>query len=225
MYLKRSMQLCLESICCGFSFGRPVGQTLLNNHLEKIVMFAEEDKLNADIIKDKKSMYRNHRLSREDKKSLYKLRPDLNLKSNSTNNDDDQDSVEEDVVVVSWDGDSDTASSVASCSLHSQTDLSSVVFAPMSPEREPKSRTKKIRPDTPKGPSRRHRPSQQDMEWDLEDPMLSPGGKDETDSSNTDEWLSNDPTQSLLDRNSGSGSSTGIESTTTFFAFLTLMCS
>lgn len=207
LYLKRSMQLCLQTICCGYTFGRPVGQSLLNKHLEKTVMFADEDKLNADIIKDKKSMYRNHRLSREDKRALYKLRPDLNLKSNSVSTEDDMEP-RADAVIVSWDGAGlDVSSSIDSNSRHSALDIGSVVFA-----RSPEKDHMRYRPGTPKAPSAGTRMSDQDMEWDAEDRSFRSATPSEAEASNTDEWLKCDPTQSLLGATRDAALSTSIRS-------------
>ena len=138
-------------------FGKPVGQTLLNKHLEKTVMFADENKLNADVIKDKKSMYRNHRLSRDDKKVLYKLRPDLNLKSTGT--DDDSSSLSE----------QDSQSTSGSLSYHSVQQLGSVMFAVStdSPQRtnEEGPSGMKYRAGTPRAP----RTQDAGLEWDVEE--------------------------------------------------------
>lgn len=44
-------------------------------------MFEAAEKLNADIPKDKRTIYRYHRLSKEDKMMLYSARPDLDLRN------------------------------------------------------------------------------------------------------------------------------------------------
>jgi hypothetical protein len=218
MYLKRSMQLCLKAMCCGLSFGSPVGQSLLNKHLEKTVMFAEENKLNADVIKDKKSMYRNHRLSREDKRALYRLRPDLNLKSTGTEDDsscssagyasDSQQSSSHQSQsgqgqgVGGGGGGGGEAASIGSSSQHSAVHLSSVMFAvdsPIkSPPRSPDARpSRKIRPDTPKAPSRG---SDVDMEWDLEEGDSQTAAPAAAAEAGAEEWGASDPTEALLAR-------------------------
>ena len=46
-------------------------------------MFENAEKVNADISKDKRTVYRYHRLSKEDKMELYAHRPDLNTKDSS----------------------------------------------------------------------------------------------------------------------------------------------
>jgi hypothetical protein len=54
---------------------------LKQSAVEKTVMFQEETiNANADLSKDRKSIYRHHKLSVEDKKLLYADRPDLNPK-------------------------------------------------------------------------------------------------------------------------------------------------
>ena len=47
-------------------------------------MFEAAEKLNADIPKDKRTIYRYHRLSKEDKMMLYSARPDLDLRNRMT---------------------------------------------------------------------------------------------------------------------------------------------
>lgn len=81
-HLKRSFDLMLHysgfSFCCVL-LGLSTPQSLKSSDVEKMVMFEEKTIVrNADLAKDKKSIYRNRKLSREDKISLYKQRPDLN---------------------------------------------------------------------------------------------------------------------------------------------------
>lgn len=58
---------------------------LKTTDFEKTVMFEEATiSENADLSKDKKNIYRYHKLSKEDKKSLYAARPDLDPKLTTT---------------------------------------------------------------------------------------------------------------------------------------------
>jgi hypothetical protein len=77
--LKRSFRAALEF--CGLAYCLQTTTTLRRNSIEKTVMFDHGEKTNADIAKDKKSVYRNNRLSREDKAYLFTIRPDLDLRS------------------------------------------------------------------------------------------------------------------------------------------------
>jgi hypothetical protein len=113
VYLKPSFQVCMESLCC-VTFGQRAGESLMTKHLEKTVMFADENKLNADIIKDKKHLYRHHRLSREDKAMLYKLRPDLNMKGGDVEL---EDSSESDMIIADY-GDQGIAEEIRDSSAH-----------------------------------------------------------------------------------------------------------
>lgn len=83
-HLKRSFEVmvtyfgletCLETLgCLGYS-------ALKSSDVEKVVMFREETIVkNADKPKDRMSIYRNRKLSKEDKFKLYMERPDLNPK-------------------------------------------------------------------------------------------------------------------------------------------------
>ena len=61
---------------------------LRSGDVEKNVMFEEATiNKNADISKDKRSIYRNRKLSKEDKAILYALRPDLDPHSDSQDED------------------------------------------------------------------------------------------------------------------------------------------
>lgn len=83
-HLKRSFDVVLEKLGCAACFdacGLVTANRLKQSDVEKVVMFEEKTIVrNADISKDKKSIYRNRKLSREDKAALYKDRPDLNPK-------------------------------------------------------------------------------------------------------------------------------------------------
>mmetsp|Transcript_129263 Transcript_129263/g.253137 ORF Transcript_129263/g.253137 Transcript_129263/m.253137 type:complete len:656 (-) Transcript_129263:189-2156(-) len=89
-HLKRSIKLILHysgiSAVCLFCL--PTSSFLYyysplkGTDVEKNVMFQEETILsNADIAKDKRSVYRNRKLSKSDRLSLYAERPDLDLRS------------------------------------------------------------------------------------------------------------------------------------------------
>merc|ERR1712070_522948 len=59
---------------------------------DKCVMFEEETiTKNADISKDKKNIFRYHKLSKEDKNQLYEDRPDLHPKFKTTGPNDEPD--------------------------------------------------------------------------------------------------------------------------------------
>jgi hypothetical protein len=89
-HLKRSFKLLLyysglSSLCL---FCLPTSSFLYYysplkaTDVEKNVMFQEETILsNADLSKDKRSVYRNRKLSKADRLSLYAERPDLDLRS------------------------------------------------------------------------------------------------------------------------------------------------
>lgn len=81
-HLKRSFDLMIHYCGCAFCcivLGLATPNSLKSSDVEKMVMFEEKTIVrNADLAKDKKSIYRNRKLSREDKISLYKERPDLN---------------------------------------------------------------------------------------------------------------------------------------------------
>jgi len=83
-HLKRSVQVVLFRV--GLRCLLPVevrgvssGVALRQKSTDKYVFF-EENTIsgNADISKDKKSIYKHHKLSKSDKKRLYAARPDLN---------------------------------------------------------------------------------------------------------------------------------------------------
>ncbi len=81
-HLKRSFDLMMHYCGCSFIcvvLGLATPNSLKSSDVEKMVMFEEKTIVrNADMAKDKKSIYRNRKLSREDKISLYQQRPDLN---------------------------------------------------------------------------------------------------------------------------------------------------
>jgi hypothetical protein len=79
-HLNRSLKGIFQSLGLGCVVGITSETNLKRNAIEKTVMFENAEKTNADITKDKKTVYRYHRLSREDKADLYRTRPDLNLK-------------------------------------------------------------------------------------------------------------------------------------------------
>jgi hypothetical protein len=79
-HLSRAFKRFFQSIGLGCLVGITSDTNLQRNPIEKTVMFENAEKTNADIAKDKKTVYRYHRLSREDKAELYRHRPDLNLK-------------------------------------------------------------------------------------------------------------------------------------------------
>jgi hypothetical protein len=80
-HLSRSFRKGLHMIGLGCLVGVSAETDLRRGAVEKTVMFENAQKTNADIAKDKKTVYRYHRLSREDRMHLYKARPDLDLKS------------------------------------------------------------------------------------------------------------------------------------------------
>lgn len=75
--------MVFKTIGLGFCCGVTDDTNLRRNSREKTVMFENAEKVNADISKDKRTVYRYHRLSREDKADLYTHRPDLNTKDKS----------------------------------------------------------------------------------------------------------------------------------------------
>jgi hypothetical protein len=87
-YLKRSMEVMLYKLgfaylahILGLSYRPPMPTHLKSGDVEKIVMFQEETIVtSADQSKDRFSIYRNRKLSKEDKKLLYQDRPDLDPK-------------------------------------------------------------------------------------------------------------------------------------------------
>lgn len=79
-HISRSFKRVFQLIGLGCIVGVSKDTNLKRNHIEKTVMFENAEKTNADIAKDKKTVYRYHRLSKEDKAELYRLRPDLNTK-------------------------------------------------------------------------------------------------------------------------------------------------
>lgn len=79
-HISRAFKRVLQYFGLGCLVGITAETNLQRNAVEKTVMFENAEKTNADIAKDKKTVYRYHRLSREDKAELYRLRPDLNIK-------------------------------------------------------------------------------------------------------------------------------------------------
>lgn len=77
-HLKRSFDVMLFYSGLASLCGMRYTQVLKETDVDKSVMFREETiLLNADKAKDKMNVYRNRKLSREDKQALYKDRPDL----------------------------------------------------------------------------------------------------------------------------------------------------
>lgn len=58
--------------------------SLKSSPVDKTVMFGGDLSENADVSKDKKAIYRYHKLTKEDKVSLYSVRPDLDPKMQYT---------------------------------------------------------------------------------------------------------------------------------------------
>lgn len=58
--------------------------SLKSSPVDKTVMFGGDLSENADVSKDKKAIYRYHKLTKEDKVSLYSVRPDLDPKTQYT---------------------------------------------------------------------------------------------------------------------------------------------
>ena len=79
-HISRSFKRAFQIIGLGCLVGVSNDTNLRRNRVEKTVMFENAEKTNADITKDKKTVYRYHRLSKEDKAELYRSRPDLNTK-------------------------------------------------------------------------------------------------------------------------------------------------
>lgn len=86
-HLKRSMEVVMYRLGLG-SLAETLGIStvalradLKSGDVEKNVMFQEETLIsNADLSKDRFSIYRNRKLSKDDKKDLYEQRPDLDPK-------------------------------------------------------------------------------------------------------------------------------------------------
>lgn len=86
-HLKRSMEVVMYRLGLG-SLAESLGIStvalraeLKSGDVEKNVMFQEETLIsNADLSKDRFSIYRNRKLSKDDKKDLYEQRPDLDPK-------------------------------------------------------------------------------------------------------------------------------------------------
>lgn len=79
-HLKRSFVLVLHWMGLSYIVPRAVYYRgpLKTSDVEKTVMFEEATiSRNADLSKDKKNIYRYHKLSKDDKKALYAERPDL----------------------------------------------------------------------------------------------------------------------------------------------------
>ena len=74
-HLKRSLSVVLYYFC---GAGR---SELKTTAIDKTVMFGGDLSENADIAKDKKAIYRYHKLTKEDKAVLYSARPDLDPKT------------------------------------------------------------------------------------------------------------------------------------------------
>jgi len=72
-HLKRSLMVALYIF--GFGWG-----DLKTTAVDKTVMFGGDLSENADVSKDKKAIYRYHKLTKEDKLALYSARPDLDPK-------------------------------------------------------------------------------------------------------------------------------------------------
>jgi len=73
-HLKRSLMVALY-----YFFGAGWSE-LKTTAVDKTVMFGGDLSENADISKDKKAIYRYHKLTKEDKQVLYSARPDLDPK-------------------------------------------------------------------------------------------------------------------------------------------------
>jgi hypothetical protein len=211
------MQLCLSTICCGRAFGGRAGQQLLHKHLEKTVMFEDENKINADIARDKKFMYRNHRLSREDKAMLYKIRPDLNLRNT------EPEPVEEEVVVIDWE--------VNDCNDDEESVLS-IQELNISNEENTADEEKKTIRNRPSTPVRRNKRNSDDHEHNTDQIQEKPSSprkisnnkftfSENQDNQNqiysvhnnfqaideksaSEKWLENDPTEALLGNHANS---------------------
>lgn len=90
-HLKRSMEVIMHRLGLGRlaeSLGistNPLKARLKSGDVEKNVMFQEESLIkNADLSKDRFSIYRNRKLSKDDKRDLYEQRPDLDPKFRTT---------------------------------------------------------------------------------------------------------------------------------------------
>lgn len=91
-HLKRSFQVFLHSIGCKSNEQGKFSVKLKKNDVEKVVMFKEDTIIeSADIVKGKRSLYLNHKLSVDEKNNLYLERPDLNPMFLGFNNQDDED--------------------------------------------------------------------------------------------------------------------------------------
>jgi len=73
-HLKRSLMVALYFF--GFGWG-----DLKTTAVDKTVMFGGDLSESADVSKDKKAIYRYHKLTKEDKLALYSARPDLDPKT------------------------------------------------------------------------------------------------------------------------------------------------
>jgi hypothetical protein len=80
-HLSRSFRKFFHLLGLGCLVGVSSETNLQRSAVEKTVMFENAQKTNADIAKDKKTVYRYHRLSRDERQHLYQTRPDLDLKS------------------------------------------------------------------------------------------------------------------------------------------------
>ena len=80
-HLKRAFLIIMKKIgwCCP-NFINEFETGLLHREVDKTVMFGGHIEENADISKDKKNIYRYHKLTADDKVVLYHDRPDLDPK-------------------------------------------------------------------------------------------------------------------------------------------------
>jgi len=81
-HLKRAFVVFAQKMgclcwCCCCIIGESDGSGLKTREVDKTVMFGGHIEDNADVSKDKKNIYRYHKLTTEDKLVLYHNRPDL----------------------------------------------------------------------------------------------------------------------------------------------------
>ena len=85
-HLKRSFGMMTQKMgcyCCSWwLIGVKENTSLKTTEIDKTVMFGGHIEDNADIAKDKKNIYRYHKLTKEDKQELYQDRPDLDPNAN-----------------------------------------------------------------------------------------------------------------------------------------------
>ena len=82
-HLKRAFTTIMTSMgccCCTLLVGESIPSGLKTRDVDKTVMFGGHIEDNADVAKDKKNIYRYHKLTNEDKLVLYHDRPDLDPK-------------------------------------------------------------------------------------------------------------------------------------------------